>query len=178
LFERVGPFPTNGGVLRRCASLLRKSPDQPVKTEEPAMSPISVLTSTVPDFGLNQRLGGDAAESLLGGLLDSADAASAAAESLPHTRSGEAAVAAGACAVAGISAASAVAVNTIAAGLTVGAPIAAAAAIACAAVAAAPVLAAADGSSGLLNLLDAVRGEPRNPLLLPEPLRSMISTAA
>ena len=36
----------------------------------------------------------------------------------------------------------------------------------------------AEGLSGLLDLLDAARGEPRNPLLLPEPLRSMISTAA
>ena len=142
------------------------------------MSPISVLMSTVPDLGLNQRLGGDALEGLLSGLLDHAEAARDAAESLPHTAAGEAAVAAGACAVAGIAAATAVAVGTVAAGFTVGAPIAAAAAIACGAFAAAPVLAAAEGSSGLLDLLDGVRGEPRNPLLLPEPLRSMISTVA
>jgi hypothetical protein len=32
--------------------------------------------------------------------------------------------------------------------------------------------------AGLLDLLDAMCGEQHNPLLLPEPLRSMISTAA
>ncbi len=152
------------------------------------MSPMSVLISTVPDLGLNQRSGSDLLEGLLGGLLDHAQAASAAAERLTQTPAGEAAVAAGACAVAGAGAATSAAVSLVTAGFTVGAPVAAAAAITCGAFAAAPVLAAAaavpaagaaaQGLSGLLDLLDAMRGEPRNPLLLPEPLRSMISTAA
>jgi hypothetical protein len=175
------------------------------------MSLISAIASAVPDLSPLQRNDHDGLQDLLGGLLGHAKDACASAEALSSSPLGEAAVAAGACAVAGTVAATTAAAGAIAAGFAVSGPIAAAAVVTCTAFAAAPVLAAAaavpaateaaaqgletahdalspllpspqrataQGLAGLLDLLDAMRGEQRNPLLLPEPLRSMISTAA
>ena len=170
------------------------------------MSPISILATTLPDLGAHRQVETDAIEGLLErahGACEAAEALASGPAGQAAVAIGACAVMGAAAATAATAAivsagfaasAPMVAALAVSCAAFAAAPALAGAAAVPAASAAAqqgletaddtlsPLLpnpqgTATDALSRLLDLVDASRGETRNPLLLPEALRSMINTA-